>query len=328
MRSDLVVKLIRAAAAGNRPDLERIAYEAAAEERKKGHHTFARRMEQAFKNTPPSRRGDLSARISQKGSQSSRPAILEVRPQRQISSLALPEDVSRQVSHLVEEQQRSDLLLQRNLEPRHRILLAGPPGNGKTSLAEAIAQELDVPLWIIRYEMLIGSYLGETAARLKSIFDYAKTTHCVLFFDEFDAIAKERGDRHETGEIKRVVNSLLMQVDELPYYTVVIAASNHPELLDRAVWRRFQIRMELPNPTLKDLTFFLKHHLRELGGAGVSPSTIAKNLYPTNFSEAEQFCLSVKRRYFLEHEMGDLRKIINQELAFFKTQYSPEEQAE
>ena len=124
----------------------------------------------------------------------------------------------------------------------------GPPGNGKTSLAEAIAEALAVPFFVVRYEAMIGSFLGETAARLKRVFDYARTTPCVLFFDEFDAVGKERGDVHETGEIKRVVTSLLMQVDDLPSYTVVVAATNHAELLDRAAWRRFQVRLLL-NPT-------------------------------------------------------------------------------
>ena len=100
---------------------------------------------------------------------------------------------------------------------------------------------------------MISSYLGETASRLKRIADYAKTTPCVLFFDEFDAIGKERGDIHETGEIKRVVSTLLMQIDELPSYTLVAAATNHPELLDRAAWRRFQVRVQLKLPNHKEL---------------------------------------------------------------------------
>src|SRR3712207_6872521 len=97
---------------------------------------------------------------------------------------------------------------------------------------------------------MIGSYLGETAGRLKRVFEYARTTPCVLFFDEFDTIGKERGDVHETGEIKRVVSSLLLQIDALPSYVTVVVASNHPELLDRAVWRRFQLRLYLPPPKI------------------------------------------------------------------------------
>ena len=135
------------------------------------------------------------------------------------------------------------------LEPRNKILLIGPPGNGKTSLAEAIAEALMVPLLTVRYESIIGAYLGETASRLSKLFEYAKTRQCVLFFDEFDTIGKERGDQHETGEIKRVVSSLLMQIDALPSYVVTIAATNHDALLDQAVWRRFQVKLELPKPT-------------------------------------------------------------------------------
>ena len=93
-------------------------------------------------------------------------------------------------------------------------------------MAEAIAEAIAVPLFVVRYEAMIGSYLGETAARLKRVFDYARTTPCVLFFDEFDAIGKERGDIHETGEIKRVVTSLLMQFDDLPSYTILAGATN------------------------------------------------------------------------------------------------------
>ena len=114
-----------------------------------------------------------------------------------------------------------------------------------------------MPFFVVRYEALIGSFLGETASRLKRVFDYARTTPCVLFFDEFDIVGKERGDVHETGEIKRVVSSLLMQVDDLPSYTVVVAATNHAELLDRAAWRRFQVRLPLDPPSRRELTAYL-----------------------------------------------------------------------
>ena len=110
-----------------------------------------------------------------------------------------------------------------------------------TSLAEAIAEKLMLPFLTVRYENIIGSYLGETASRLVKLFDYVKTQSCVLFFDEFETIGKERGDTNETGEIKRVVSSLLMQMDNLPSYVIVIAATNHDVLLDKATWRRFQI---------------------------------------------------------------------------------------
>lgn len=120
-------------------------------------------------------------------------------------------------------------------------------------MAEAIAEALMVPLLTVRYESIIGSYLGETASRLSKLFEYAKTRECVLFFDEFETLGKERGDVHETGEIKRVVSSLLMQIDALPSYVIAIAATNHDTLLDKAAWRRFQIRLEIPKPTRSSL---------------------------------------------------------------------------
>ena len=154
--------------------------------------------------------------------------IAEIVPRRRLEDLILPDVVRRAATQLVEEQQRASVLRAHGLEPRHRVLLVGPPGTGKTSMAEAIAEAVAVQLFVVRYEAMIGSYLGETAARLKRVFDYARTTPCVLFFDEFDAIGKERGDIHETGEIKRVVTSLLMQVDDLPSYTIVIGAPITP----------------------------------------------------------------------------------------------------
>src|ERR1700691_136147 len=114
-----------------------------------------------------------------------------------------------------------------------------------------------VPMIVARYEGLIGSYLGETASRLAKLFDYVRTRACVLFFDEFDTLGKERGDVHESGEIKRVVSSLLLQIDGLPSHVVVVTATNHPELLDRAVWRRFQLKLELARPTREQVTEWL-----------------------------------------------------------------------
>ncbi len=226
--------------------------------------------------------------------------ISEVVPRRRLEELILPIPLRRGVEELIEEQQRADLLRAQGLEPRSRILLVGPPGTGKTTLAEAIAEAVAVPLFVVRYESVIGSYLGETAARLKRVFDYARTTPCVLFFDEFDAIGKERGDLHETGEIKRVVTSLLMQIDELPSYTIVAAATNHPELLDRASWRRFQLRLPLPMPTAKALASYIDTFAQRFNETlGHSPAAIVKKLGKISYAEAEQFCLDVQRRHVL-----------------------------
>jgi SpoVK/Ycf46/Vps4 family AAA+-type ATPase len=201
----------------------------------------------------------------------------------------------------VEEQHRAELLRSHGWEPRHRLLFIGPPGNGKTSLAEAVAGELSLPLLRVRYDAVIGSYLGETASRLARLFDHVRTRQCVLFFDEFDALGKERGDEHETGEIKRVVNSLLLNIDALPSYVVVIGASNHPELLDRAVWRRFQVRLELPAPGLAELLVWLRRfEERSSMELGITDRAARDHLAELSYAELEEFCLDVQRRIVLD----------------------------
>lgn len=129
------------------------------------------------------------------------------------------------------------------------FLLYGPPGTGKSRLARYIAQELSLELYVARLDGLISSFLGSTSKNIRALFDFAARTPCVLFLDEFDAIAKLRGDSQELGELKRVVNSFIQNLDSLGTQSIVIAATNHHELLDSAVWRRFSYRLELGFPT-------------------------------------------------------------------------------
>jgi SpoVK/Ycf46/Vps4 family AAA+-type ATPase len=298
-RSDLLINLVRAGVNGDASMLRRTVEAIVAEERAKQHNVVADRLERILATgngssaaSAPRQGQDLASRA--------RDFIAEVVPRRRLDDLVLPEITRLAARQLIEEQQRASLLRSHSLEPRHRVLLVGPPGNGKTTLAEAIAESLAVPFFVVRYEAMMGSFLGETAARLKRVFDYARTTPCVLFFDEFDAVGKERGDIHETGEIKRVVTSLLMQIDDLPSYVVAIAATNHPELLDRAVWRRFELRLSLPAPNARQLVAFIDR-IRERAALelGLSAQHIAKALGAVSYSEAELFCLDLARRQLL-----------------------------
>ena len=248
----------------------------------------------------------------------------EITPERSLGDLVLPEKIRAQIQELVEEQHRAELLHAHNLRARNRILLAGSPGNGKTTLAEALAYELMYPLVVIRYETLVGSYLGETSSRLKSVLDYARTQRCVLFFDEFETLGKERGDTHETGEIKRVVSSLLLQLDDMPDYVVVVAASNHPELLDKAVWRRFQLRIELPTPTREQLTQYISSIGQRCNvNFGYAPETLAKHLLGLNFAETEEFCLGVVRRAVLDMKAENAKQVTKLKLEQWKGRLKP-----
>lgn len=294
-RSDLLLSLVRAGSTGDGAGFRRSLEALVADERGRQHHVVAEQLAQ-YLGPAQEPSGSTMRPIS------ATPEALvdELRPDRSLSDLVLPSIVLRACQELIEEQHRSATLRSYGLEPRSRVLLLGPPGNGKTSLAEAIATELAVPVLRVRYDAVIGSFLGETAARLGRVFDHARTRQCVLFFDEFDAVGKERGDEHEAGEIKRVVNSLLMRIDSLPSYVVVVAASNHAELLDRAVWRRFQIRAELPPPGPKGIarwvrTFEAKADLK----MGLPDTVLASALRGVSYAEVEEFCFDVYRRVVL-----------------------------
>ena len=312
-RSDLLISLMKAGSTGDRRGFRATAEAIIAEERAKRHDVLAERLAMAVQ-TNGNGIGAPAVAVPE-AAHRGRDFLAEITPRRRLDDLVLPVEAKRSVNEFIEEQQRADVLRAHGLEPRNRILMIGPPGTGKTTLAEAIAESVAVSMFVVRYESMIGSYLGETAARLKRVFDYARTTPCVLFFDEFDALGKERGDIHETGEIKRVVTSLLMQIDEVPSYTIVAAATNHPELLDRAAWRRFQVRLHLPMPSHAQLSRYVGTFLASFGEPEYpSPTMIAKTLGPISFADAEQFCLDVRRRQVLSLGEKSLKVIIGEQM--------------
>ncbi|MBN1459905.1 MAG: ATP-binding protein [Armatimonadetes bacterium] len=318
-RSDLLLSLVRAGSKGDRVLFRRSLEAIVAEEREKNHNILADRLAEYLNASVAAE----TPTATPNGNGGSETYLYERSPALSLQDLILPTAVVDAVRLVVEEQERRDVLRSHGLEPRHRMLLVGPPGNGKTSLAEAIAYELMVPLFIVRYEAIIGSYLGETSQRLRRAFDFARGNRCVLFFDEFDAIAKERGDTHETGEIKRVVSSLLMQIDDLPSHVFVVTASNHPELLDRAVWRRFQLRLELPPPTLKQTRDWFGNLAHQLD-ADITPllPALERQFKGASYSDLELFSEDVLRALVLAGAEADIQSAISQVLAARKAQFA------
>lgn len=215
---------------------------------------IGRDIAQIIEVTHPS----VAQKITKQFTTALRPTRLIQRPEKLVdfcgarhglSDVILPATVERECRAIVIEHQRTNELAHFHLAPRHKVLLYGPPGNGKTLLAEGLSKELDIPFLPVKYAGLIDSYLGSTGKNLQDIFDYAATAPCLLFMDEFDGVAIDRGDSKDVGEIRRVTNQLLILLDRLPPTCVFIAATNADELLDRAVRRRFDFVMELPAPT-------------------------------------------------------------------------------
>lgn len=322
-RADLLLALVQSGAGGDELAFRRAAEALIAEENAKKHGVLAAQLTDALARKRPH-----STNVSSMARSQETMALLhESDPRTRLSELVLPTLVRQVCNDLVEEHHRRDLLRSYGVEPRHRALLSGPPGNGKTSLAEAIAAEVAVPLLTVRYEGLIGSYLGETAARMDALFAAVRIRPCVLFFDEFDAVAKERGDTHETGEIKRVVSSLLLQIDRLPSHVIVVAATNHAELLDRAVWRRMQIRLELPHASRDSKVEWLNRWSAQTGVEfGLAPRTIADRLSDLSFAELQDFAEDVRRRCLLDGVDVDTRTVTTRLLKVWATRARPAEQ--
>lgn len=309
-RSDLVIDLVEAQQRGDNTRFRMLVEAIIAEERNNQHHLVADRLSELITTTGARgllARDDSARRVSD--------LVQEVVPKRRLVDVQMEPRVSSAVNEVIEEHHRSELLRSHGIEPRNRILLEGPPGNGKTSLAEAVAAELMVPFYVVRYEGVVSSFLGETTTRLDHVFEFARTRRCVLFFDEFDTIAKERADAHETGEIKRVVSTLLLQIDRLPSHVVAICATNHGELLDRAAWRRFQLRLPLEPPSRAQATAFLERLRIKLGGSlGQSPRTLADKLAGASYAEIEEFAQDVIRRYVLLLPDGRIEDVVREQL--------------
>lgn len=187
-----------------------------------------------------------------------------VHPAVKLKDMVLSPQVERSVKRVLGEQKQVELLRQHNLFPRRKLLLTGPLGYGKTMTAEVIANELGLPLFIIRLDGLISQYMGESIAKLRLIFDVTQEFRAVYLFDEFDSIGTTRSQGNDVGEIKRVLNSFLLQIEKDHSNSLVIAATNMPESLDKALFRRFDDIISYSLQDLEQIAKFYKIELADL----------------------------------------------------------------
>ena len=219
------------------------------------------------------------------------------------SPILLDEGPGQIIAQFIEDAQHHKLLAEAGVDSPIRLLLFGKPGTGKSLLASHVAARLDRPIYVARLDSLISSRLGDTAKNIRGIFDFIPTRNAVLFLDEMDAVAKLRDDRQELGELKRVVNAVLQGLDSLSNDVVVIGATNHPHLLDPAIFRRFTYKVELtlPGPSVREAMWeeFLfggdKSHR-------VDAKTLARASDGLSGADIENISLSARRRAILDKE--------------------------
>ena len=225
-----------------------VAMQVAAHEAKRGHGKLAEELRALIDDAKARRGAAAPAPIGRpRGALAN---LLEASwPKARLADMILGKPLSGQIERVVREQRHAGTLLDHGLSPRRKLLLVGPPGTGKTLTASVLAGELGLPLFLVRLDGLIAKYMGETAARLGQVFDSTGRVRGVYFFDEFDAIGSQRGLANDVGEIRRVLNSFLQMIDRDRSHSLVVAATNHPGLLDAALFRRFDdvLHYDLPN---------------------------------------------------------------------------------
>lgn len=205
----------------------------------------------------------------------------------------------KRLRQVVQERLHAERLAEAGVDPTRSVLLTGPPGVGKTLAAKWVARELNRPLAILDLSAVMSSFLGRTGSNLRAVLDFARDHDCILLLDELDAVAKRRDDSSEIGELKRLVTVLLQEIDEWPPSGLLLAATNHAELLDPAVWRRFEVVVDFPLPEPTGIETLLRDHL-DLGDTSPWPAVLSRALVGASFSDASQFASHAKRFAALE----------------------------
>ena len=290
-RSGYVVGLIRAERRGDREHFASLVKCIIADARSKSHH----RLADAYEHASTAGASHSASYVEQLGG-----TLMELVPKRRLSDLMLEVDVRSEIKELITEHQQAEQLEAAGLTPRNRVLLTGPPGNGKTSLAEVIATETDRPLFVVS-DQVVSPLLGETSAKLNKVFRFIAGRPCVFFLDEFDAISAQRSyEVSAAKEMSRIVTSVLLWLERVPAQTIVVAATNVTEAVDFAMWRRMQLVLRLCPPTPGSAKRFIKCPLRQHGASDVPPEFIIKSLPDASYAELEQIALDIGRLSAIE----------------------------
>lgn len=254
-KAEQIKSLIKSHLDNDRERFVTIALQVAALEAKKGHGDLAndiRKLVDKSKITP------LKINAFKQGLDD---LILTSKPDARLSELIVPDNLRKRIERILREYRQQEKLKRHNLSNRRKILLAGPPGTGKTMTASIIAGELHLPCFVIQMDKLVTKFMGETSAKLRQIFDVIQQHRGIFLFDEFDAIGAERGLDNDVGEMRRVLNSFLQFIENDTSESIIIAATNNPRLLDQALFRRFDDILHYQPPTSEEAAHLIASRL-------------------------------------------------------------------
>lgn len=293
--ADQIKSLIKSFGDGDEDRFFASAMQIAASEARKGHTTFAQELKSLIEGARKNRSLsflDRSKTIPINQSKRDLHELIEIfQPKIKLNDMVLAPSVKESLLKLVNEQQKWEMLMQHNLMPRRKLLLQGPPGCGKTMTAQAIAGELGIPVFIVRLDGLISKFMGESIAKLRLIFDAMPDHRGVYLFDEFDSIGSHRNQGQDVGEIKRVLNSFLINIEKDQSNSVIIAATNMPEVLDQALFRRFDDIITYPLPTKSEIIDTIKKNLSGFKfNERINYQVLAKEAEGLNYSDIVRAC--------------------------------------
>lgn len=326
-RGDLVKKLLLAHKGRDDESFRSIALQIISEEQRKKNHQLARDLISVLdngNNNFPRNVAKNSIEALPKNRERDT-LLVDIRSSdRRFEDAILSSETESALQRIVAEFYAQEIFASYGLASSKKFLFCGPPGCGKTLSAQIISNELGIPILYTRFDAIVSSYIGETAANLRRIFDYAASGKWVVFFDEFDAIGKGRDDPHEHGELKRVVNSFLQLIDSFESDSLIIAATNHQHILDTAIWRRFDDVILFNKPTVHEIRTLLKVKLQNFPRSGINVNVIASQMKGFSHFDVEQVCHQAIKTALLngrdQLEMEDIKFSLDRQIQRKKIQ--------
>lgn len=289
-----VKALIKAHFDSNEEKFKTIVLQIAAHEAKVGHTASAREIKEIIQNPKYLNKSKVVAL-------NKRLDILEQKfVNSTLSDLIVSAEIQDKIKRVINEYHKKDLLRKNGLMNRSKILLAGDPGTGKTMTASVIANELYLPLYVIQFDRLITKYMGETSVKLRQVFEQIKEIRGVYLFDEFDAIGSDRSLDNDVGEMRRILNSFLQNLEDDESYSIIIAATNNPNILDKALFRRFDDVMEYKNPDIEQITRLFKMKLHGKASNDIFSEDVYKKALGLNHADIVKTCENAVKYSILE----------------------------